>query len=1120
MATNVNGQGFVMRWLKWPGRRRRRRRAGWSSIESLETRTLLSADISYGVLSIEGTSASDTVEISYGTDELTVLLNGDRESFAASQVASITVDVGDGDDVVRINGVALPVTIFGGAGDDFLVGGNGDDRIDGGAGDDRINGRAGADRLEGGAGRDRVLGGRGHDHLVGGVDSDSLTGNAGNDLLDGGAGRDRLNGQSGFDRLLGGPGDDRLLGGSGRDLLDGGPGRDFLKGHGGADRLTGGEGRDRIDGGPGRDHLQQDGEDRLVRAESIDQVATGLFQPSTMVIHYDFRDQAGAVNRMTPQQQQRAEDALRTWETALDGRVDFRRDTERPASQIVNIGIGDLGAVGHQGAPGGVLGVGGGQRALSRQLDWRIQGVVWLDETETWDTSAGDPNRHETMDLFTVVAHETGHVLGLSDHVGSNTIMRSDYIGETTVEEISMAAVGWSADRLVAGDFQTPLSESPLHAVQLQAGEVETLLDRASAATSSDDAIIAVVDRGGQILGVRVEPGVVAAIDDVGNTTSGGNGNGVIDPGTAEEETLVFAIDGAVAKARTAAFFSNGDPANGTLAPLTSRLVRFVSQSTVTEREINSNPNVDGTSLATVRASTRRGPGFVAPMGLGGHFPPGVRFTPPVDLFAIEHTNRDGIEHPGADGVRGTADDQTLVGRFNIPDSIVPGGVTPLEPPESYGFVSDRLPDAQSRGIATLPGGTPLFRDTNGDAFGDTLVGGIGVFFPGPDGFASYEQGIPGTARCPSAPDPVNAPCVLESEYIAFAAAGGALGAGAASGDIAGIAPVTELDLPFGRLDLVGITLQVYGPIAGPLGVKRLVAYGTSLGEGVSVGSDQPLDSGGTVFSLSGQPVSQGDLVTPQNSVTDPLLTAAVVDEIISAAVEQAEQVRAAVRLPISSRTRMVISITDTQGNVLGLHRMPDATVFSIDVAVAKARNMAYYADAGALQAVDQVDGVAAGTAFTNRTFRFLAEPRFPDGIDGAGAGTFSILNNDAIDSTTGFDTAAGPATVGSFDSAVDSANGSVLGYDAFFPGTNFHDVADVTNQNGIVFFPGSAPIYINGQLVGGLGVSGDGVDQDDVVTAAGITNFQPSAGVLRADQVKVDGVRLPYIKFLRHPEG
>jgi uncharacterized protein GlcG (DUF336 family) len=260
--------------------------------------------------------------------------------------------------------------------------------------------------------------------------------------------------------------------------------------------------------------------------------------------------------------------------------------------------------------------------------------------------------------------------------------------------------------------------------------------------------------------------------------------------------------------------------------------------------------------------------------------------------------------------------------------------------------------------------------------------------------------------------------------------------------------------------------------------------------------------------------------VVPTTSASDPLLNSAVVDQIIAAAVDQAKQTRAAVRLPMGSRTRMVIAVTDTAGNVLGLHRMDDATVFSIDVAVAKARNVAYYADAGALQGVDQVAGVDAGTAFTNRTFRFLAEPRFPDGIDGAGAGTFSILANQAIDSNTGLNSGMVAATVGSFDAAVDPLNGSVLGYDAFFPGTNFHDIDQVENQNGVVFFPGSAPIYIDGQLVGGLGVSGDGVDQDDVVTAAGIAGFAPPAGVARADQVAVDGVRLPYIKFLRNPEG
>src|SRR5207237_8068103 len=135
---------------------------------------------------------------------------------------------------------------------------------------------------------------------------------------------------------------------------------------------------------------------------------------------------------------------------------------------------------------------------------------------------------------------------------------------------------------------------------------------RAAAASASNDAIIAGVDRGGNILGVRVEGGVSPAI--------------VNNP-----DTLTFAIDGAVAKARTAAFFANNQ------APLTSRTVQFISQSTITQREVNSNPDITNPN------STRRGPGFVAPIGIRAHFPPNVPFTPQVDLFEIEHTNRDSI---------------------------------------------------------------------------------------------------------------------------------------------------------------------------------------------------------------------------------------------------------------------------------------------------------------------------------------------------------------------------------------------------------------------------------------------------------------------------------------------
>ena len=118
---------------------------------------------------------------------------------------------------------------------------------------------------------------------------------------------------------------------------------------------------------------------------------------------------------------------------------------------------------------------------------------------------------------------------------------------------------------------------SMMAANELTAAEVGELLARATAATPSQDAIIAVVDRSGKILGVRTENNV--------NTSD-----------------LNFAIDGAVAKARTGAFFSNGE------AILTSRTVSHISQSTITQREVEANPNSP--------IDTINGPGYVAPIGI------------------------------------------------------------------------------------------------------------------------------------------------------------------------------------------------------------------------------------------------------------------------------------------------------------------------------------------------------------------------------------------------------------------------------------------------------------------------------------------------------------------------
>lgn len=228
---------------------------------------------------------------------------------------------------------------------------------------------------------------------------------------------------------------------------------------------------------------------------------------------------------------------------------------------------------------------------------------------------------------------------------------------------------------------------------------------------------------------------------------------------------------------------------------------------------------------------------------------------------------------------------------------------------------------------------------------------------------------------------------------------------------------------------------------------------------------------------LNGGLPPEDDLVGPTAGVSG--LTQTDVANIISQAVTTAEITRAVIRLPPGSRTRMTIAVTDLDGTVLGLHRMPDATVFSIDVAVAKARNVIYF---GGPTGTPDLPGVPAGTAVTNRTIGFGAQPFFPPGIDGSGPGPFFSLYTFDI---------AHPCTQGS-----QAAN---------------------PDQNGIVFFPGSVPLYKNGVLVGGLGVSGDGVDQDDFVTNAGAKGFEPP-GNIRADQVIIDGVRLPYLKFPRNP--
>ena len=327
------------------------------------------------------------------------------------------------------------------------------------------------------------------------------------------------------------------------------------------------------------------------------------------------------------------------------------------------------------------------------------------------------------------------------------------------------------------------------------------------------------------------------------------------------------------------------------------------------------------------------------------------------------------------------------------------------------------------KGISTFAGGIPLYRD------GLTLIGGIGA------------AGVP--------PD--------TAEFVVVAAT-------------FGTPFFRQLPLPApGAVYIDGFRLPFVNQTTRPTGTSPLNLFATVIRGGM-LQSPPPR--------LAGRAAPEGWLVGPKPSST---LTADEVRTIIDHAVARANVTRAQIRLPLGRRTKMVISVSDLDGNILGLFRMPDATVFSIDVAATKARNVVYFSSPS-LNVLD-LPGVAAGTAVTNRTIGFGSQSFFPSGISNAPPGPFRDLY------------------------LYDSAN----------PCTQGRQPRNA-NQSGVVFFPGSAPLYKNGKLVGGLGVSGDGVEQDDYVTAGGAVGFEaPEA--LRADQVLIRQVRLPYWKFPRNPE-
>lgn len=253
-------------------------------------------------------------------------------------------------------------------------------------------------------------------------------------------------------------------------------------------------------------------------------------------------------------------------------------------------------------------------------------------------------------------------------------------------------------------------------------------------------------------------------------------------------------------------------------------------------------------------------------------------------------------------------------------------------------------------------------------------------------------------------------------------------------------------------------------------------------------------------------------------------LTAAEVNRIVDQAVGDAFTSVAGIRLPRGLHVTVHVAVVDRRGNLLGLFRMSDGTLFSSDVAVQKARTAAFFS-------TDGTEGLPP-LAMTPRGIGFISQPFFPPGIGGTESGCLvrlrDLVNRGKVtieippgltlinppprppsDGTTdenvllgGFQRfndygGAAPATLAAIRGIIGATGGVAV----------FMDRPDTTPpfvspglQSGLQTFPGAVPLYKNGRLVGAVGVSGDGVDEDDSAAFAGASGFLPPNGI-RSDE-------------------
>jgi uncharacterized protein GlcG (DUF336 family) len=467
-------------------------------------------------------------------------------------------------------------------------------------------------------------------------------------------------------------------------------------------------------------------------------------------------------------------------------------------------------------------------------------------------------------------------------------------------------------------------------------------------------------------------------------------------------------------------------------------------------------------------------------------------------------------------------------------------------------------PQRSPLGLSADPGGFPLYK-------GGTVVGGVGVLADG-----TYSLDADFAVRSTDI-----------DEAVAMAATSGF---GAPVDRRADQITVGGLSLRFTNTEYGQLLTN---PSSAPAFGSLSTAGGDGLVAVTGYADGQP--HGGTAFGQpeSGvRPEGGVDfpgqdafiLVNTANTPRFPLmggtdgsnaLTRDEVLQILRSALAISAKARGQIRVPLGDSARVSITVVDSLGAPLGFVRSRDAPMFGADVALQKARSAALLSSStgasflASLPPAQYVSITSTGLAsngqvalgsyvsaaqsfisnaaafadgniaYSARAIGNLSRPFFPDGIDGSPNGPFSKPVGQWSIFSTGLQLDLSINAIlqhvvyaGSPPGGVDVGPGCAgVGLTAA-PLSVAPTAAPPRLANGLQIFPGSVPIYRGGMLVGAIGVSGDGVDQDDMVAFLGLQNASQALGgsisqapaARRADMLSPQGTRLRYVQCPQSP--